>query len=110
MLLADLAARHQTITYGELARQLGLRMAVLTAQLEALMDQDAARGEPLRAVLCAGRLLQNMPATGFFLKAAELGRLSADASPTEQADYVARERMALFQAASTSVHPRTTPL
>ncbi|MBK8441394.1 MAG: hypothetical protein IPL38_18455 [Rhodobacter sp.] len=71
--LAALAAAGQTVTYGALARDLGLRMGELTAALEALMETDARNGHPLRAAVCAGRLSGGMPAQGFFDKAAELG-------------------------------------
>ena len=71
--LADLRLRDETVTYGTLAKALGLRMAELTAALEALMEEDAALGRPLRAALVCGRLTPGMPAPGFFLKAEELG-------------------------------------
>lgn len=72
--LAALAAAGETITYGALARELGLRMADLTARLEALMEQDAARAAPFRAAVLGQRLSpDNLPAPGFFQKAAELG-------------------------------------
>ena len=71
--LAELAAWGETLTYGALARELGWRMAELTAALEALMEEDARRGLPLRAALCQGRLADGLPAPGFFQKAAELG-------------------------------------
>lgn len=71
--LARLAADGQTIGYGALAADLGVRVADLTAALEATMDHDAARGEPLRAALCFGKLTGGMPARGFFDKAAALG-------------------------------------
>jgi len=71
--LEALAAAGQTVTYGTLARDLGLRMAELTAELEGLMAEDAAANRPLRAALCAGKLSQGLPAQGFFLKCAELG-------------------------------------
>ena len=71
--LADLAAQGKTTTYGALARDLGWRMAEVTAALEALMEEDARAGRPLRAALLEGRLSQGLPAAGFFLKAAELG-------------------------------------
>ena len=72
--LAALAAAGQTIPYGELARALGLRMADLTAQLETLMEADAATGKPFRAALLRQRLSpDNLPAPGFFQKAAALG-------------------------------------
>ncbi|WP_200833846.1 hypothetical protein [Tabrizicola flagellatus] len=77
--LAALAAAGQTITYGELARDLGLRMAELTARLEALMEEDAAAGRPFRAALLRQRLSpDHLPAPGFFLKAAALGRPASD--------------------------------
>ena len=71
--LAALAAQGRTVTYGTLARDLGLRMAEVTAGLEVLMERDAAVGQPLRAALCEGKLSQGLPAQGFFLKCAELG-------------------------------------
>lgn len=72
--LAALAAAGATITYGDLARELGLRMADLTAQLEALMEEDAAQGRPFRAALLRQRLSpDHLPAPGFFQKAAALG-------------------------------------
>jgi hypothetical protein len=96
--LAALAAAGETITYGELARDLGLRVNDLTTQLEALMETDAAQAKPFRAALLRQRLSpQNLPALGFFQKAAELGadvfdpaaftalqrqRLKAESGPT----------------------------
>ena len=75
--LAELAAQHQTITYGALARDLEIpgpgAIAQLTQALEILMEIDAAAGLPLRAALCSGRLAQDLPAPGFFEKAASLG-------------------------------------
>ncbi|MFN5996197.1 MAG: hypothetical protein ACK47C_07275 [Paracoccaceae bacterium] len=72
--LAALAAAGQTIGYGALAKELGLRMAELTAALEALMEVDAALGHPFRAALLHQRLSpDHLPAPGFFQKAADLG-------------------------------------
>ncbi len=94
--LAALAAAGQTIAYGALARDLGLRMADLTAQLEALMDADAAQGKPFRAALLRQRLSPDgHPAPGFFQKAAELGRTVE----------IATERQALFAAARPATSP-----
>ncbi|WP_170971970.1 hypothetical protein [Rhodobacter sp. SY28-1] len=77
--LAALAAAGETVTYGELARELGLRMADLTAQLEALMEEDAAQGRPFRAALLRQRISpDHLPAPGFFQKAAELGAMIDD--------------------------------
>jgi hypothetical protein len=72
--LAALAAAGETVTYGELAKALDLRMSDLTAQLEALMEEDAHAGKPFRAALLRQRLSpKGLPAPGFFQKAAELG-------------------------------------
>ena len=93
--LAQLAAGGQTITYGQLARDLGLTgpatIARLTAALEATMEEDAAQNQPFRAVVLSGRLAKDLPAQGFFDKAAELGRYESQ----DPADYVTTERAAL---------------
>ena len=79
--LAALAAAGETTTYGQLARDLGLRMADLTTQLEALMETDARDSNPFRAALLHQRLSPDLlPAPGFFLKAAELGHPTDDPS------------------------------
>lgn len=91
--LSALAAAGQTITYGALARDLGLRISELTMALETLMAQDARAGLPLRAALCEGKLSRGLPAQGFFDKAAELGFEIKD-----QADFIAHHRAALFEA------------
>lgn len=88
--LAALGAAGQTITYGALARDLGMQMGALTEALEVLMDQDAASGQPLRAALCEGRLSGGLPAQGFFLKATSLGFDVSD-----PAGFVAGHRAAL---------------
>ena len=88
--LATLAAAGETVTYGALARELGLRMGELTAALEALMEKDARAGRPLRAALCEGRFADGLPARGFFDKAAELGYDTSD-----PAGMAARHRAAL---------------
>jgi hypothetical protein len=72
--LAALAAAGDTVSYGQLAKELGLRMADLTARLEALMDEDAALGRPFRAAVLYQRLSPDrLPAPGFYQKAAALG-------------------------------------
>lgn len=88
--LANLARRGETITYGALAQGLGLRVQDLTAALEAMMEDDARAGRPLRAALCEGRLAGGLPARGFFDKAAELGFDVVD-----PAGFVAQQRQAL---------------
>ncbi|MGV8986266.1 MAG: hypothetical protein ACOH2H_08290 [Cypionkella sp.] len=93
--LAELAAQGQTTTYGKLARDLNLSgpatIARLTTALEALMDSDAAAGHPFRAAVLSGRLAQDLPAQGFFDKAASLGRYQAE----DPATYIEAERAAL---------------
>ena len=93
--LAELAAGEKTVTYGQLARDLGLTgpatIARLTAALEATMEEDAALNHPFRAALLSGRLAKDLPAQGFFDKAASLGRYQSQ----DPADYVATERAAL---------------
>ena len=88
--LANLARRGETITYGALAQGLGLRVQDLTAALEAMMEDDARSGRPLRAAVCEGRLAGGLPARGFFDKAAELGFDVSD-----PAGFVAQHRRVL---------------
>lgn len=92
--LSALALAGKTMTYGALARDLQVPVAVLTAGLEALMAEDAAAGRPLRAALLEGRLAGGLPARGFFQAAAALGRDVSD-----PAAMAAAERAALFAAA-----------
>jgi hypothetical protein len=98
--LMAVAAAGQTVGYGDLARELRVRVSVLTDALETLMAEDAAAGQPLLAVVCAGRLSGGMPARGFFEAAALLGRDVAD-----PAGFVALERAALVERAGAL--PRT---
>jgi hypothetical protein len=96
--LAALAAAGETATYGQLARELGLRMGELTFALEMLMAEDAAAGRPLRAALLHQRLSPDrLPAPGFFQTAAALGLAFPD-----PAAFVADQRRALFAAHSRS--------
>jgi hypothetical protein len=90
--LAQLTTAQQTITYGQLARDLGWRMGQLTAALEEMMREDAAKGRPFRAALCAGRLAGGLPARGFFDLAAALG---ADVS--DPAAFVEAQRRRLHE-------------
>lgn len=100
--LAQLAAGGQTITYGQLARDLGLSgpatIARLTAALEATMEEDATQNRPFRAVVLSGRLAKDLPAQGFFDKAANLGRYQTQ----DPADYVATERASLVALAGSA--------
>ena len=91
--LAELAVLNQTTHYGALARDLGLTgpgtIARLTGTLEALMDQDAALGRPFRAALINARGT-DLPAPGFFDKAAALGF-----DPADRSTFIAAQRTAL---------------
>jgi hypothetical protein len=71
--LEALAAADRTITYGRIAEEMGLRIGVVTAALEELMEQDHAAGRPLLAAVCVSRIHGYLPAEGFFIKALELG-------------------------------------
>jgi hypothetical protein len=88
--LVAIAATGGTITYGAMAKRLGCRIGELTGALEAMMEADAAAGQPLRAAVCAGRLNNGMPADGFFIKALELGF-----DITDRDAFVASQRLAL---------------
>lgn len=88
--LAALAAAGQTISYGQLAHDLGWPVARLTDALERLMEEDARAGAPLRAALLEARLGNGLPARGFFDKAASLGIY-----PEDPAAFVAATRAAL---------------
>lgn len=97
--LAELAASGHTITYGALARDLGLTgpgtIAKLTDALEALMQQDALANRPLRAALCAGRMANGLPGLGFFALAQALGRYGG----VDPAGFAAAERQRVWGAA-----------
>jgi hypothetical protein len=99
--LDSLAIRGETATYGALVRDLGLTgpgsISRLTAALEATMAEDAALGQPLRAVLCEGRLAGGLPSRGFFEAAERLGRFDPAQDPVA---FVAAERARLSNAAS----------
>lgn len=98
--LAALAAAGETISYGALAKELGVRMGELTAALEALMAEDAARGRPFRAaVLCQRLSAERLPAPGFFQAAARLG---ADVS--DPAAFTADQRGRLQRPPCTDAH------
>lgn len=97
--LAGLATRGEVMAYGDLARALALpnpgSIARLTDALEAMMIEDAAKGRPMRAVLCRAKL-NDLPAVGFFELATQLGRFDGQ----DPVGFVASERAALFNAAS----------
>jgi hypothetical protein len=101
--LDRLAVRGEIIGYGDLAQRLEIpgpgSIARLTAGLEVLMAADCARGRPLRAVLCTGRMTSGLPARGFFETAARLGRYEGLPEGSEAMAFAAAERAAVFGAA-----------
>lgn len=76
--LAGLSAADVPITYGQLARALGLYMpgsiGKVTQALEATMVQDVENGAPFLASLVVSKVGQGNAAKGFFQQARALGR------------------------------------
>ena len=68
-----------------------------------LLEQDAAAGRPLQAVLCEARLANGLPALGFFAKALALGRFQ----DSDHHASVAAERALLFAGAPYDDRPAT---
>ncbi|MCW1917771.1 hypothetical protein NX862_03320 [Rhodobacter sp. KR11] len=90
--LSQLIRTGTATTYGALAKDLDVApLSRLTEALESLMEEDAAKGHPFRAALVCARLTPDLPAPGFFDRAAALGRYHGE----EPRDYVAQERAAL---------------
>jgi hypothetical protein len=98
--LTDQAKVGKTISYGDMARRLGLQpphtIHRLTEALERLMEDDAAAGRPLLAALCTGKARPGLPGPGFFLKAQMLGLFSGDpAGPDADAFHADELRRAI---------------
>jgi NFU1 iron-sulfur cluster scaffold homolog, mitochondrial len=76
--LMDLSRSDVPITYGQLARTMGLyapgSIAKVTQALEATMVEDAETGAPFLAALVVSKVGQGKVAKGFFLQARTLGR------------------------------------
>ncbi|HMM77312.1 MAG TPA: hypothetical protein PJ986_16525 [Gammaproteobacteria bacterium] len=74
------------ITYKALAKQLDLRaphsIHRLTTALEITMREDVANGVPMIAALVVSRWRGGVPAPGFFVLAAALGRHDGTADET----------------------------
>ncbi|MFP7674892.1 DUF6522 family protein [Marivita sp. S0852] len=91
--LEDLGSDHAPITYGTLARGLGLWMpgsvGKVTRALETTMREDAAAGRPFIAARVVSRGRKDLPAQGFFDLARTLSR-GPDPNETET-EYHARE-------------------
>jgi Fe-S cluster biogenesis protein NfuA len=95
--LAGLEGETTTVTYGALARALGMwqpgSVRRVTAALEATMRADAAAGRPFIAARAVGRGRDALPGKGFFDLARTLGR--GPATDESDRDYHARECAAL---------------
>ena len=76
--LTGLSAADLPMTYGQLARAMGLyapgSIAKVTQALEATMVEDAQNGAPFLASLVVSKTGQGTPAEGFFQQARVLGR------------------------------------
>lgn len=76
--LASLSAADVPMTYGHLARAMGLNqpgsIAKVTQALDATMVEDAKNGVPFLASLVVSKVRQGNAAKGFFLQARALGR------------------------------------
>jgi hypothetical protein len=82
-----MAAAGLTITYGELARLLGLlppnTIHQITVGLERLMEEDAEAGWPFIAALVLRKARGGLPAVGFFDCARRLGWFTDDPNGVE---------------------------
>jgi hypothetical protein len=97
-----LAARARlggTISYKQLADQLGLEppLAIhqLTVMLEATIKQDAVANRPLLASLCVSKTPPRIPRPGFFLAARDAGLFTG---PLDGADAAAFHSLELQRA------------
>lgn len=76
--LVNLSAADVPMTYGKLARAMGLHaprsIAKVTQALEAIMVEDAENGAPFLASLVVSKVGQGNAAKGFFQQARALGR------------------------------------
>lgn len=76
--LINLSAADVPVTYGKLARAMGLyapgSISKVTQALEATMVEDAENDGPFLASLVVGKVVKGNAAKGFFQKAQALGR------------------------------------
>ena len=93
--LQNMAAADLTITYGGLARLLGLSppntIHQITVALERLMEEDAEAGRPFIAALVLSKARGSLPAAGFFDCAQRLGRFTGDPNGVEARSFHATE-------------------
>jgi hypothetical protein len=93
--LQNMAAAGLTITYGGLAKLLGLSppntIHQITVALERLMEEDAEAGRPFIAALVLSKARGGLPAMGFFDCARRLGRFAGDPNGVEARPFHATE-------------------
>ena len=93
--LQNLAAAGLTVTYGGLARLLGLSppntIHQITVALERLMEEDAEASRPFLAALVLSKARGDLPAAGFFDCAQRLGRFTGDTNGVEARSFHATE-------------------
>jgi hypothetical protein len=99
--LQNMAAAGLTITYGGLAKLLGLSppntINQITVALERLMEEDAEAGRPFIAALVLSKARGGLPAVGFFDCAQRLGRFAGDANGVEARSFHANELNAALE-------------
>jgi hypothetical protein len=95
----EAAARGERLSYGELARRLGLSYPHHSPQIDAAltlnMVEDAEAGRPFASVAVVQGGGNGIPGGGFFTAAWALGRLRRG---DDERDFVEREWLALCQA------------
>ena len=93
--LQNMATTGLTITYGGLAKLLGLSppntIHQITVALERLMEEDAEGGSPFIAALVVSKARGGLPAVGFFDCARRLGRFAGDPNGVEARSFHATE-------------------
>jgi NFU1 iron-sulfur cluster scaffold homolog, mitochondrial len=110
--LMDLAKTSAPITYGQLARALGLyapgSIGKVTQALEATMVEDSESGVPFLAALVVSKIGDSEAAKGFHLQAQALGRgPSIDEDDTEYYRREFKGAIATITASSTVKTSRT---
>jgi hypothetical protein len=89
-ILDRLAARAETITYADLAREAGVQpphsIHKTAEALEEILRADHATGRPLRAAVAVSAKRGGIPAPGFFQLAREIGLyFGPDSGPQAEA-------------------------
>lgn len=100
-ILESLARERATVTYRELARLAGIApprsIERLTQELEAMMREDHARGDPLLAALVVSRGPSGTPQRGFFELLRTLGRYDGPDSGAEAEEVFQEELMLAWE-------------